>query len=68
MALSMYGLTVPVMLRGFAALSTYLGAAEQFMADNHIDPSVLLHARLAPDMMDFTAQIHRATTKAARGD
>lgn len=64
MAPSMYELTVPVLLRGLAVLSDYVDKAAAFAAENNIDPTVLVTARLAPDMQSFAGQIQRASDNA----
>jgi hypothetical protein len=67
MPLSMYELSVPVLLRGFAVLSTYLDKAASFASENKIAPEVLIDARLAPDMLSFAGQIQRASDNAKGG-
>ena len=64
MSLSLYEVTVPALLRGLAVLSTYLDKAAAFAADNSIDPSVLVNARLAPDMQSLAGQVQRASDTA----
>lgn len=61
MSISMYRLTVPVFQRGFGALKTYLDKAEAYAEEKKIDPSILVNARLAPDMLPFSGQYQRAT-------
>jgi uncharacterized protein len=67
MPFSVYELSVPVFLRGFAVLSVYLDKAEAFASENKIGPEVLINARLAPDMMTFAGQIQRASDAAKGG-
>jgi uncharacterized protein len=69
MTLSMYDVTVPVLIRGLGMLSEYLGSAARFAADNNFDPGVLVNARLAPDMLPLAGQVQRAsdTAKASIG-
>jgi hypothetical protein len=69
MSVSLYRLSVPVYLRGFAVLSDLLQKAEAYAADTGIDPADLLNARLAPDMLPLSGQIQRAsdTTKGSIG-
>ncbi len=64
MPFSMYELTVPTLLRGFDVLTGYLDKAASYAAENKIDPSVLLQARLFPDMQPLSAQIQRASDNA----
>jgi hypothetical protein len=57
----MYDATVPVLIRGLSILSTYIDKAAAYAEDNKIDPSVLINARLFPDMSPFSGQIQRAS-------
>jgi hypothetical protein len=69
MSLSMYQISVPVFIRGFSILSSLIAKAEAYAQEKKIDPSVLVNARLAPDMLPFSGQIQRAsdTSKATIG-
>jgi uncharacterized protein len=67
MPLSMYTVSVPVMIHGFGVLSFYIDKAEAYARELGIDPSVLVNARLAPDMMTFAGQIQRASDNAKGG-
>jgi hypothetical protein len=64
MSLSMYDFSVPVLLRGFETLSNYLDKAAAYAAENNIDPTVLLNARLALDMQPLSSQVQRASDSA----
>jgi hypothetical protein len=64
MAFSMYELTVPTLLRGFDVLTAYLDKAAAYATENKIDPTVLISARLFPDMHPLSAQIQRASDNA----
>ncbi|MEG3088208.1 DUF1993 domain-containing protein [Sphingomonas sp. PB4P5] len=64
MATELYDLTVPALLRGFAALSAFLVKAEAWAIENDVDPADLLTARLYDDMAPLTAQIQRASDTA----
>ncbi|WP_284946210.1 DUF1993 domain-containing protein [Acidisoma cladoniae] len=64
MSLTMYAITVPALLRGFGVMSHYLDAAEAYTTDKKISPSVLLDARLYPDMMSLTGQVQRMSDAA----
>jgi hypothetical protein len=64
MSLSMYDISVPVLLRGFGRLSNYLNLAAEFAAANNVNPTVLVTARLAPDMLPLAGQIQRASDNA----
>ncbi|MES2055005.1 MAG: DUF1993 domain-containing protein [Pseudomonadota bacterium] len=61
MTTSLYDLTVPVFDRALNALSGVLTKGEAFATEKGFDPSVLVNARLAPDMAPLTAQIQRVT-------
>ena len=60
MTLSMYQASVPVFLRTLAALSGILDKAAAHAAHRKIEPSVLLNARLFPDMFAFLRQVQLA--------
>jgi hypothetical protein len=64
---SMSQASLPVFEINLNALSEVLGKAEAFAAAKKIDPEVLLHSRLAPDMFDLTRQVQVATDGARRG-
>ncbi len=57
MSLSMYQASVPVFLRTLGSLSAILDKAVAFAEAKKIDPSVLLTARLAPDMFPLLRQV-----------
>jgi hypothetical protein len=63
----MYQASVPVFLRGFDNLSVLLDQAEEFAVSRKIHPSVLIEARLFPDMFPFARQIQLASDAAKRG-
>jgi hypothetical protein len=67
MSFSMSQASVPVFEIELNALSAILDKAEAFAAAKKIDPTVLLHTRLAPDMFDLTRQVQVATDQARRG-
>lgn len=64
MSISIYEVTVPALVRGLGILSIYLDKAAAFAADNGIDPTVLVNARLAPDMQPLAGQVQRASDTA----
>jgi hypothetical protein len=64
---SMSQASLPVFEINLNALSNVLGKAEAFATAKKIDQSVLLRARLAPDMFDLTRQVQVATDGAKRG-
>jgi hypothetical protein len=59
MSISIYDASVPVFARGFRVLSELLAKAEA-----EADASVLIDARLAPDMLSLAGQIQRASDTA----
>lgn len=61
MPLSMYRLSIPVFVRGFGVLSSYLDKAEAHAQANGLDPAILVQARLAPDMLPLAGQVQRAS-------
>lgn len=60
MTLSMYQASVPVFVRMLGNLSAILDKAAAHAEARKIDPTVLLNARLYPDMLPLTTQIHIA--------
>jgi len=57
----MYQASTPVFIRGLKNLSAILDKAAAYAEAKKIDPSVLLNARLAPDMFALTRQVQIAT-------
>jgi hypothetical protein len=64
MSLSMYQASVPVFIRALDALSAILHKAAAHAEAKKIDPSVLVNARLYPDMLPLIRQIQIATDHA----
>ena len=64
MALSLYEISIPVFLRGFANLSAILEKGRAFVDEKGIPHSKLLEARLFDDMLPLTGQIQRASDAA----
>ncbi|MGJ0483046.1 MAG: DUF1993 domain-containing protein [Methylomicrobium sp.] len=64
MSLSMYQASVPVFVRMLDNLSKILDLAVQYAEEKKIDPSVLINARLAPDMYPLARQVQIATDMA----
>jgi len=62
-----YEFSVPQLRRGFGILSAYLAAAKRHVEATGLPESDVLQARLAPDMLSFTAQFQRASDKAKNG-
>ncbi|WP_283151201.1 DUF1993 domain-containing protein [Silvimonas soli] len=69
MAVSMYRLSIPVFQRGLRVLSSYLDKALAHAQATGLPPEMLVHARLATDMLPLAGQIQRAsdTSKNAIG-
>ena len=61
MTISMYQASVPVFIRMLTNLNVILSKAAAHAQAKKIDDSVLLNARLFPDMLPFTKQVHIAT-------
>src|SRR5665213_2016605 len=64
MSLSMYEASVPVFTRALTNLSAMLHKATAYAETRKIDPSVLVNARLYPDMFPLSRQIQIATDHA----
>lgn len=60
MAISMHQLSVPVFTQYLLALAANLDKAAAFCTAKKIDPSVLVNARLAPDMFPLSRQVQIA--------
>jgi len=61
MTLSMYQASVPVFIRALGNLSAILDKGAAFAEAKKIEPSVLVNARLAPDMFPLARQVQIAT-------
>lgn len=61
MSVSMYHASVPGFLRMLGNLSAILHKAEAHAIERKIDPSVLINARLAPDMHPLVRQVQIAS-------
>ncbi|WP_300756880.1 DUF1993 domain-containing protein [Janthinobacterium sp.] len=61
MSVSMYQATVPVFIRGLRVVSNLLEKAQSHVEEGGIVPEIVLGAQLAPDMLDLTAQVQRAS-------
>ena len=64
MTITMYQASVPVFQRTLKALDVVLDKAAAYAAERKIDPTVLLTARLYPDMFALTRQVQIATDHA----
>lgn len=61
MALTMYQLSIPALVRGLGVLTRLLDKAEAHARDNGISPDDLVNARLAPDMLTLAGQVQRVS-------
>jgi uncharacterized protein len=61
MPISMYESTVPVLVRGLEIVARYMDKAAAHVADNKIDPSEIIQARLYPDMYPLAGQVQRCS-------
>ena len=61
MSLTMYQASIPTFIHGLNNLSAILTKASAYAAARKIDPSVLVNARLAPDMFPLSRQIQIAS-------
>ena len=66
MALSIYDLSIPVLIRGLSNLSSILDKADAYAAAKKIDPTVLVQTRLYPDMFPLGRQV-QITCDTAKG-
>jgi uncharacterized protein len=66
MSLSMYQASIPTLVRMLGNLSAILTKAATYAETKKIDPSVLINARLAPDMRPLSFQI-QTTSDLAKG-
>ena len=67
MTISMYQASVPTMIRVLNNLAAVLEKGAAHCEAKKIDPSVLVNARLYPDMLPFTAQVQIACDMAKFG-
>ena len=67
MTVSLYDIAAPLFRGQLSALATVLDKGAAFAEAKKIDPSVLLNARLAPDMFALTRQVQIATDIARGG-
>jgi uncharacterized protein len=66
-ALTMYEVSVPAMVRSLGVLSVYLDKVADFAKEKSLPVRQLLEARLAPDMFTLGQQIQRACDKSKLG-
>lgn len=67
MAFSIYQASVPIYARRLKALSVILDKAATYASQRKIDPTVLLQARLYPDMLPLSRQVQISCIHALRG-
>jgi hypothetical protein len=67
MSISMYLASVPPIVRSLTNLRAILGKAAAHAEAKKIDPSVLINARLYPDMYPLSRQVQIATDMAKGG-
>jgi hypothetical protein len=67
MALSLYDISVPVFTRGLGQLSHLLEKGLAHAQSSGIDPTVLVNARLAPDMFTLAGQVQSASDASKLG-
>lgn len=61
MALTMYQLSIPALVRGLGVLTRLLDKAEAFAREKGISADDLVNARLAPDMLTLAGQVQRVS-------
>ena len=64
MSLSLYEITIPVMIAGFDNMSKFLDRGRAYADEKGIAQAKLLNARLADDMMTLVEQVQRASDTA----
>jgi hypothetical protein len=64
MTISMFQASAPVFVQGLKGLDIVLDKAAAYAAEKKIDPAVLLHTRLFPDMFPFVRQVQIVTDNA----
>jgi hypothetical protein len=67
MSLAMYDFTIPAAMRGLDVLLSYLDHMENRVGSGGADEGLLLHARLAPDILTLGQQIRMACDNAKNG-
>ncbi len=60
MSLSMYSSSIPVLIRNLNNLSVLLGKAANYASEKEIDETVLVSARLFPNMLPLANQVQIA--------
>lgn len=67
MALSLYEISVPALIRGLENLSRQIDKAAAYAAEQGIDGNEFVQTRLAPDMLNLAGQVQRASDTAKFG-
>ncbi len=67
MTISMYSASVPVFKNMLGNLSHFLDKAQALADARKFDPQVLVHDRLAPDMLPFSKQVQIACDASKNG-
>jgi hypothetical protein len=62
--MSLYEISVPVLLRGLANLASILRKGEAYAKEQGVDPQKLLQATLAPDMFNLIRQVQSVSDAA----
>ena len=64
MSISLHQASIPLFVRGLKNLAKLLEKGAAHAAETGIDPSELIEARLAPDMLALAAQVQRTSDTA----
>ena len=64
MSISLHQASIPLFVRGLKNLSNLLEKGAAYAAEKGIEPSELIEARLAPDMLALAAQVQRVSDTA----
>lgn len=67
MALSLYEISVPALIRGLENLSRQIDKAAAYAGEQGIDGADFVQTRLAPDMLNLAGQVQRASDTAKFG-
>lgn len=67
MAFTIYDASIPMMVRMLQNLSSILDKAAAYAAAKGVDPTVMIEARLAPDMFNLARQVQSAADAAKAG-
>jgi len=67
MSISMYSASVPSLIRSLSNLTTILEKGATYAETKKIDPTILIHTRLYPDMFPLGRQVQIASDVARKG-